>query len=150
MTTSRFTPEPPPRLTFSLLDDGSSTGGLLGGWATTATRGCTQLLRAHTRAHAAVVVLEGRCLLALGDEDRDLGVGDAVLVPAGVPHRLQVRTDVARWLTVTSPAGPETLEAALAAAMPADTEALLSLAEECGVELWVTPGWYDVPAWERR
>jgi hypothetical protein len=150
MTTSQAIADPPPRPGFCLLDDGSRTAGLLGGWTTTATRGCTQLLRAHTRAHAAVVVLEGRCLLALGHEERDLGAGDAVLVPAGVPHRLQVRSDIARWLTVTSPAGPETLEAALAAAMPADTEALLGLAAECGVELWITPDRYDVPAWERR
>jgi mannose-6-phosphate isomerase-like protein (cupin superfamily) len=36
-----------------------------------------------------VLVLEGRAAFQLGDEDLELGVGDATWVAAGVPHRFR-------------------------------------------------------------
>jgi quercetin dioxygenase-like cupin family protein len=44
----------------------------------------------HTHSHSReefAFVLRGRVTLTMGDEDHELGPGDAVTVPAQAPHR---------------------------------------------------------------
>jgi mannose-6-phosphate isomerase-like protein (cupin superfamily) len=47
-----------------------------------------------------VVVLEGGAVLEVGGERLDLGPGDWVVLPAGVPHRLVETTPGTSWLAV--------------------------------------------------
>jgi mannose-6-phosphate isomerase-like protein (cupin superfamily) len=51
--------------------------------------------RLHRHAYDEVfVVLEGEATFTLGDEQRVVGAGTAVLAPAGVPHRFVSTGDV--------------------------------------------------------
>jgi mannose-6-phosphate isomerase-like protein (cupin superfamily) len=132
-----FHTKTPTGSSFTVLADGERTAGELGVWTTAGVRGDAEPLRAHTRGQAAVVVLHGRCRVTVGDEELHVAAGDLVFVPPGIPHRLEVTSPTARWLTVANPAGPELLARALAVGSAADTEALLGLAVDCGVELRV-------------
>jgi len=49
-------------------------------------------LHSHSREEFAFV-LRGQVTLTMGDEDHELGPGDAVIVPAQAPHRWANRTD---------------------------------------------------------
>jgi mannose-6-phosphate isomerase-like protein (cupin superfamily) len=51
--------------------------------------------RLHRHAYAEVFVIqEGRAVYTAGDERREVGPGDVVVVPAGVPHRFESSGDV--------------------------------------------------------
>jgi cupin 2 domain-containing protein len=47
-----------------------------------------------------ITVLAGSAALQVGDERVDLGAGDWVLLPAGVPHRLLEVESGTNWLAV--------------------------------------------------
>lgn len=65
-------------------------------------------LHVHEHEEEAFYVLEGRGVFAVGDERRELGAGDFVIVPRGLPHTLApVGRDGLRMLTIISPAGLE-------------------------------------------
>lgn len=71
----------------------------------------------HDRTHEFVRVLEGRLRIERDGEVHELVEGDALLLPAGVPHRFEILAD-ARWLLVGS-GRYETERAALNAATSA-------------------------------
>ena len=51
--------------------------------------------RLHRHAYAEVFVIqEGRAVYTAGDERREVGPGDVVVVPAGVPHRFESSGDM--------------------------------------------------------
>jgi mannose-6-phosphate isomerase-like protein (cupin superfamily) len=51
--------------------------------------------RLHRLAYAEVFVIEeGRARYTAGDEQRDVGPGDVVVVPAGMPHSFKSAGDV--------------------------------------------------------
>lgn len=57
----------------------------------------------HTEDEA-YVVLAGRSRFTAGDQTRDVGPGDTIVVPAGVPHRFHDITDDLRLIVVFAPA----------------------------------------------
>jgi len=51
--------------------------------------------RLHRHAYPEVFVIqEGRAVYTAGEERREVGPGDVVVVPAGVPHRFESAGDV--------------------------------------------------------
>jgi mannose-6-phosphate isomerase-like protein (cupin superfamily) len=46
----------------------------------------------HLEAEEIYVVLEGLGSLGLGDESRQVGPGDSVLIPPGAPHQIRAET----------------------------------------------------------
>lgn len=65
-------------------------------------------MHVHDREEEAFYVLHGRGLFVVGDERRELSVGDFVLVPRGAPHALaRLGDEDLRMLVITSPAGLE-------------------------------------------
>lgn len=57
----------------------------------------------HTEDEA-YVVLAGRSRFTAGDETQDVGAGDTIFVPAGVPHRFHDITQELRLIVVFGPA----------------------------------------------
>jgi quercetin dioxygenase-like cupin family protein len=47
-------------------------------------------------------VLDGRLRFVVGDEEREVGAGESVLIPGGVPHRVEALAD-SRVLDVFAP-----------------------------------------------
>lgn len=55
-------------------------------------------------------ILQGEITFWAGDRDepvRQAGPATLVFIPRGVPHSFRVDSDIARWLTISSPAGHE-------------------------------------------
>lgn len=46
-------------------------------------------------------MLEGRFRFRVGDQEPELGAGETILVPRGVPHTFRVQSERGRWLVVT-------------------------------------------------
>lgn len=64
--------------------------------------GQAQKVHAHATSDKVYLVMEGRAIVTIGDEERELGVGEAVIATAGVPHG--VRADArCVCLVVTTP-----------------------------------------------
>lgn len=64
--------------------------------------GQAQKVHAHAGSDKVYLVMEGRATVTIGDEERELGAGEAVIAQAGVPHG--VRADArAVCLVVTTP-----------------------------------------------
>lgn len=64
-------------------------------------------LHVHEREEEAFYVLAGRGIFVVGDDRRELGPGDFVVVPRGAPHALARTGNELRMLVITSPAGLE-------------------------------------------
>lgn len=48
----------------------------------------------HSHEHEQVAnVLQGRLRFRIGDEEREVGAGESVVVPSGVPHEVDVLAD---------------------------------------------------------
>lgn len=57
----------------------------------------------HAHDHESLVYLvSGRVRATVGDETRELGPGDAVLHPAGVPHHIEALAET-RWIEIKAP-----------------------------------------------
>jgi mannose-6-phosphate isomerase-like protein (cupin superfamily) len=65
--------------------------------------GATDEQQPHTEDEV-YVVLAGRSRFTAGDETRDCGPGDVILVPALVPHRFHDITEELRVVVVFGPA----------------------------------------------
>ncbi len=92
-----------PGKTVRILDLAPVTGGAVlsrtlvknsAGNVTIFAFGQGQGLSPHTAPFDALVhVLDGTARVTIGDHSHDLGVGEVVLMPAGVPHAVQATTD---------------------------------------------------------
>ncbi len=82
--------------------DSGSRVALLDQWG---SRGDVTPLHVHRHEVEVFYVLEGGVTAWVGDEATDLEAGDAVYLPPGGVHALGIRTDRARLITVTAPAG---------------------------------------------
>ena len=62
-------------------------------------------LHVHPDQDEWYMIQEGRFTIRIGSEDFDLGPGDSLLAPRGVPHAFASTTDEARMLVTFMPAG---------------------------------------------
>lgn len=97
-------------------------------------------LHVHDTEEEAFYVLSGRGIFLVGDERRELGPGDFVLVPRGTPHALaRVGDEELRMLVIVSPAGFEQffveVERREAAGSALDEDAVVELAAEFGTRI---------------
>lgn len=59
----------------------------------------------HSHPHDQMtLVLSGRLEFTLGDETREIGPGDTVLIPGGVPHGVPRTHEVCKLIDVFAPA----------------------------------------------
>ena len=66
--------------------------------------GQSQKVHTHDASDKVYLVLEGRPTITIGDEERELGEGQAVIAAAGVPHGARNAADArAVMLVVTTP-----------------------------------------------
>src|SRR5215475_5077610 len=70
-------------------------------------RGSGPPLHLHHNEDETFYVLEGEVTIQVGDERVDLAAGDFLFAPREVPHAYLVRSERARMLCTTSPAGVE-------------------------------------------
>ena len=58
----------------------------------------------HVKTEEIYYILEGRGLMRLGDESREVGVGDAVAIPPGTVHQItNTGGDVLKFLCCCAP-----------------------------------------------
>ncbi|TDU88956.1 quercetin dioxygenase-like cupin family protein [Kribbella voronezhensis] len=66
-------------------------------------QGKTTPLHLHPEADESMYVLDGRILMYLDGEQREVGPGGLVLVPRGMPHAFLVVSETARVLCLLTP-----------------------------------------------
>lgn len=88
---------------FEHLVTSAEAGGRFGVSMVTQPPGIAPPLHVHTDEAECFVLLDGGLRYRAGDEVVDLGPGDAVHLPAGVPHAFRVGPDGARYLALTVP-----------------------------------------------
>lgn len=79
-------------------------------------------LHMHDAEDEMFYILAGEVWLSCGDAEAVHGEGAVVWLPRGLPHTFQVRSQTARVLTITTPAGFDRFVAALGS--PADSPVL--------------------------
>jgi quercetin dioxygenase-like cupin family protein len=79
-------------------------------------------LHLHDAEDEMFYILDGELWLSCGDAEAVHGEGAVVWLPRGLPHTFQVRSETARVLTVSTPAGFERFVAALGS--PAESPVL--------------------------
>lgn len=72
-----------------------------------APRGFSPPLHVHHREDTALLVLDGRITVLVGDERRTCEAGELVWLPRDVPHTFRVDSEVVRQLELVTPAGFE-------------------------------------------
>ena len=72
-------------------------------------RGSGPPLHLHHNEDETFYVLDGEVTVLVGDERIDLAAGDFLFGPRDIPHAYVVRSERARMLVTTSPAGVEQL-----------------------------------------
>jgi quercetin dioxygenase-like cupin family protein len=116
-----------------------------------APRGSGSPLHVHSREDEWFYVIEGELTLWVDGETIPAPAGSFVFGPRGIPHTFLVRSEEARFLLVTEPAGFEQFmreagepaarrEIPPAAAEPPDVAALTKLAASYGIEITGPPG----------
>jgi quercetin dioxygenase-like cupin family protein len=65
--------------------------------------GKTTPLHLHPQADESMYVLDGRILMHLDGEQREVGPGGLVMVPRGMPHAFLVLSETARVLCLITP-----------------------------------------------
>ena len=84
----------------------------------TASRGHMPPLHMHLAEDETFVLLEGAMTLYVGDDVRELLLGEVAFAPKNVPHTFRIDSETARWLVAATPGGFERFVAA--AGRPAD------------------------------
>ena len=93
------------RTVFDIVLDGAATGGavsLLDQWG---EHGDVTPMHIHRAEAEIFYVLDGAITAWSGDDVIELETGGAVYLPPGLPHAFGIRSDRARLITVTAPAG---------------------------------------------
>ncbi len=70
-----------------------------------ARQGVGPMLHVHERDDESFYVLEGEIGFQVGDETISASAGDFLILPYGVPHRFWVKSERARFLVLSTPAG---------------------------------------------
>lgn len=91
---------------FEHLVGGGETEGRLGVSLVTQPPGVATPLHRHTRESEALFVLDGTIEYRAGDATFELGGGDFLFLPQGLPHAFRVRgQSPTRFLAITTPGG---------------------------------------------
>lgn len=93
------------RTIFDVVLGGDQTGGavaLLDQWG---ERGDVTPMHIHRSEAEIFYVIEGGIAAWFGDDVHELEAGGAVYLPPGKPHAFGIRSDRARLITITAPAG---------------------------------------------
>jgi quercetin dioxygenase-like cupin family protein len=111
----------------------------LGVWESEERRGDpTPPLHVHRNEDEHVIVLDGTARFRVGERTHDLGAGEAIALPRGVPHAHEITSPRARLLTIATPGGFERLFTALGVAgaepSPPDFPAYAAFVRTLGVE----------------
>jgi quercetin dioxygenase-like cupin family protein len=131
-----------------------STAGRVAVLEHRAPRGAGSPLHVHRREDEWFYVLEGELAFRVGGERIEATAGSFVYGPRDVPHTFEVRSEEARFLLVTEPAGFESFVRALAepattrtipapATPPSDPAPLIAAAAAFGIEILGPPGVSD-------
>lgn len=91
-----------------ILADGAATGGACTVLEVHAPQGSGLACHVHEHEDETVHVLAGSLRVALDGSDRDIGPGDVVHLPRGLPHQVVAASAEARFLVVHVPSGIET------------------------------------------
>jgi len=91
---------------FEQLLSGSDSAGSLGVAVVTQPPGIATPLHRHTKESEAFFLLDGSMIYRAGEETFELGAGDFIWLPLGLPHAFRItgRTP-ARMLALTTPGG---------------------------------------------
>ena len=130
---------------------GDTTAGRVAVIEHLAARGAGSPLHMHHREDEWFYVIEGSVTFWVGGDVFEAGAGAFVYGPRDVPHTFLVRSEQARFLLVTEPAGfedfmramgrpAETLTIPPHAAPPADIAPLIAAAAGYGIEILGPPG----------
>jgi mannose-6-phosphate isomerase-like protein (cupin superfamily) len=87
-----------------------------------APRGDSPPLHVHDTEDEVFHVVEGMLRVVLDGRELELGAGETVLAPKGVPHTYRVESETAHWLVVTTGGDFERFVRALS--RPAETDGL--------------------------
>jgi cupin domain len=90
---------------FDLVLDGSQTGGTVALLDQRGSRGDTTPMHIHHAEAEIFYVLEGAVTAWSGEDTIELEAGGAVYLPAERPHAFGIRSQEARLVSVTTPAG---------------------------------------------
>jgi len=91
-----------------ILSDAASSRGAETVLEITAGRGAGLPRHLHTVEDELVWVIAGSLRVTVDDEPPyELGPGDELLLPRGVPHEVRVASEVASWMVVCRPGGIE-------------------------------------------
>lgn len=102
-------------------------------------------LHVHEHEEESFYVLSGRGVFVVGEDRRELGPGDFVIVPRGAPHALaRVGNEDLRMLVICSPAGLEQFFVEVerresAAGAPLDEDDVVALAADYGTRIVGAP-----------
>ena len=88
-----------------VLCDGDSTGGSLAVIEWRSGVGFSPPLHVHHREDTAMLVLDGKLTVRIGDVEKQCGPGEVAWLPREVPHTFRVESETARYLEVITPAG---------------------------------------------
>ena len=110
------------------------TGGALCAYDTFRFKPGGPPLHLHFEQDEWFQVQEGRFRFQIGDQTYELGAGDSILGPRGIPHAFRNLTETARMMVTFIPAG--TMEAFFATQMVDPTsEAFRDLSRKHGMEV---------------
>jgi len=131
--------------------DSEASGGTLALVESVAREGDMPPLHVHHREDEAFYVIDGRMtLFVAGREPVELGPGEGLLAPKGVPHVYRVESERARWLVALTPAGFDEFVREVAEpaehddlppdGRPHDIERVNAAAARQGIEILGPPG----------
>jgi len=115
----------------TFLINGEDTGGDFSLLEMNARPGSEPPYHIHEREDETFYILEGRVSVMVDGEIHELGAGETMFLPRGIPHTFRIRSASARALLVLTPSGfegyframgqpAETLEIPEPAELPAD------------------------------
>lgn len=97
-----------------MLADGEATGDAFTLFEQEERQGFVTPLHIHRTESETFYVLDGRLLVACGEDRWEAGAGGFVFLPRGVPHAFMVVSETVRMLQLTVPSGFEGFAAELA------------------------------------
>ncbi|TDD56506.1 cupin domain-containing protein [Nonomuraea terrae] len=93
--------------TFSVLLDAAATGGQVTVGRFDAPKGEAPPFHMHTREDEVFMLIKGRALVWVGEEELELSEGGIVYLPRNIPHGYRVTSERADLLLIATPAGIE-------------------------------------------